>query len=183
MATDVSQAVASLTTHQALAASRALTVLLDLRLQEAGANAAAGTVDLSDFGNLLSKAGPDEQALYSRLDEGKLTDEAAGQAAKSLLVLAADAGYPDLVVSACTQAKAHVRDFGILSVPLILAGLAVVLAWVPAEQRHKVAKSRQQQADGSVVETETIETETIRVGAAAAEKLAPWFKAWLSPGT
>jgi hypothetical protein len=179
MATNVAQTIASLTPHQALAAGRALVVLLDLRLQEVGANTAAGTVDLSDFRNLLDQAGPAERDLFDQLEGSPLPDDAAGDAAKSLLLAAAEAGYADLVLSACTQARAHVRDFGILSVPLIVAGLAVVLAWVPVEQRQKVAKSRQQQADGSVTETETVESETIRVGAAAAEKLAPWFTAWL----
>jgi hypothetical protein len=42
-----------------------------------------------------------------------------------------------------------------------------------------VRKRRSQNADGSVVEEEEIERETVRVGAAAAEKLAPWVKTFI----
>jgi hypothetical protein len=171
----VSQAVSSLSDKQALAAGSAFIVLLDDAMQET--KATAGEVDVTDPKQLLASAGTPERALYDRFS-GASEEELAG-AARRLLLLGGEIGYGDLVLQACEEAKTHVRDFGVFTGPLIVAGLAVVLAWVPVEQREKVRKRRSQNADGSVVEEEEIERETVRVGAAAAEKLAPWVKTFM----
>jgi hypothetical protein len=96
-----------------------------------------------------------------------------------MLLLTADLGYTAQVDSAVAAALEHGRDFGVISGPLLLAGLAVVLAYVPVEQRVTVQKIHHRSQDGTETEVEVTDSKTIRVGAAAVEKLAEWWKAML----
>jgi hypothetical protein len=58
-------------------------------------------------------------------------------------------GYPEEVRLALDSGLAHGRDFGILSMPLLIAGLAAVIAFIPKEQRQKVREIEHIQPDGS----------------------------------
>jgi hypothetical protein len=157
----------ALTDKQALAATAALATGLEIELKAKG-------LDTTKFETLVANASPKEKKLYEQL-KGAPEAETAG-AARAMLRLAADLGYAARVETAIAASAKHGRDFGIASGPLLIAGLAVVLAYVPVEQRSKVTDIHSKAADGTERTEKVTEIETIRVGASAVEKLAGWWK-------
>lgn len=172
MAHDIAPKVWSLNDQQALDACAALATALEVELQ-------APQLDTSDFPKLLNAGSETEQKFHQDLQAANLSLSQAAEAARSMLLLAADLGYTAQVDSAVAAALEHGRDFGVISGPLLLAGLAVVLAYVPVEQRVTVQKIHHRSQDGTETEVEVTDSKTIRVGAAAVEKLAEWWKAML----
>jgi hypothetical protein len=176
MTPTISESVRLLQDQQALDACAALASALEVAIGKEG-------LDTSDFQKLLVAGSPAERALHDQLQAANLSLSEAAEGARSMLLLAADLGYAGQVGMAIAAAKEHGRDFGALSGPLLLAGLAVVLSYVPVEQRAVVKKVRYRTADGSEFEEELTETETKRVGAATVEKLASWWKTLGKPLT
>jgi hypothetical protein len=179
--TNLTERVRSLGDEQAITACQSLIELIDLRLAEQQLAPKAGTVDTTNLENLVKAGGSAEQDLYENLKSDPATRSETARAARTMLLVAADLGFAEQVALACDQAQISVRDFGLISGPLVLAGLAVVLAWVPVEQRQKVEEVSLQKPDGSWEHRKITNIETIRVGSAAAEKLAAWLK-YLVPG-
>jgi len=181
MADDVRAMVWSLDTEQAKAACESLIVLLDLHFDENNLKP-QNNLDVSNLEELVSRGGDaPEKEFYSGLTSAGISEEEAGEAARSMLLLAVDLGFEEQVALACQGAQEHARDFGFVSGPLVLVGLAVVLAWVPKEQRVKVTKIHHKKPDGSEYTEDVTETEIIRVGAAAVEKLSEaveWLSRW-----
>lgn len=161
--------IAQLTDYEASDACLALTTLLETVLPVA--------VDTSDLETLVDASDSRVASLYT--DLRRTADEDAVQGARSLLLLTADLGFEAQVEAAIGVAGEHSRDGGVLSVPLLIAGLAAVIAAIPKEQRNTSVTVRRVNPDGSVVETARTESETIRVGAEAVEKLASWWRALL----
>jgi hypothetical protein len=160
----------ALNDRQTLAAAAALATGLELELNAKG-------LDTTNFENLVTRGSSKEKKLYEGLKGASETETAA--AARAILQLAADLGYVARVETAITASAKHGRDFGIASGPLLVAGLAVVLAYVPVEQRSKVTRIHSRAADGSERTEDVTEIETKRVGATAVAKLADWWKAVL----
>jgi hypothetical protein len=171
MTTEIAKQVWSLEDIQALDACAALATFLEVEL-----DLEEGKLDTSNFNQLLASATNTEKSLHQDLKSVNPTNAEAAEAARSMLLLVADLGFAEQVEMAISAAQEHGRDFGVISGPLLLAGLAVVLSYVPVEQRSKVHKIHYRGPDGSEREEEITETETIRVGAAAVEKLASWWK-------
>jgi hypothetical protein len=167
--------IAALNADQALAAAEALATLLETEVP--------GNLDTTDFTSLVADHDDIVGKLYAGLQENDVSDDQVAGGARSLLLLAADLGFDAQVEVALEAAAIHQRDFGALSGPLILAALAVVIAYIPKEQRTTVSKLRSVSADGSVTEMEVTKSEVIRVGeeavrsvADAIQKLARWWK-------
>ena len=168
---DTTTRIWTLTDQQALSACAALATTLELELN-------VKNLDTSRFDQLVAGASARERALYADVEH--LSEHEAAVAARSMLRLAADLGYADAVDRAIASSAIHGRDFGVVSGPLLVAGLAVVLAYVPVEQRNKVTRIYSHATDGSERAEVITESETKRVGAAAVEKLAGWWKAVLA---
>jgi len=172
MTAELTPRIAALTDAQALEACGVLTTAIETELPP-------GQVDTTDLNQLVESSGDRVGGLVEELRDARLTPEEAAQGARSLLQLAADLGYGAQVEIALEAVGEHHRDFGVVSGPVLLAALAVVLAYVPVEQRQKATRVRRVNADGSTEEEEVTESETKRVGATAVEKLAAWWKATL----
>lgn len=164
---DTTTQIWTLTDQQALSACAALATNLELELN-------VKNLDTARFDQLVAGASARERQFYA--DVERLSDHDAALAARSMLRLAADLGYTEAVEKAIATSAIHGRDFGVVSGPLLVAGLAVVLAYVPVEQRQKVTRIHSRAADGSERAEMVTESETKRVGAAAVEKLAGWWK-------
>jgi len=160
----------ALTDEQALAACAALATGLELELNMEG-------LDTTRLDALVDGGSPRERALRDDL-EGASPAESAN-AARTMLGLAADLGYGVRVSRVIDSSAQHGRDFGLVSGPVLIAALAVVLAYVPIEQKSKVTRLRSRGADGSMHSEDVTETKTKRVGATAVEKLADWWKSAL----
>jgi len=162
----------ALTPDQALESAEALVTLLEGELSE--------NIDTQDFDQLVSENDAQVGSLYRALRDENLTDEEAAQGAKSLLLLVAGLGFEDRVRLAIEAGSVHQRDFGALSGPLIIAALAVVIAYIPKEQYSKVKEVEYISADGSMKKEKTSEKKTTRVGAEVVGKLADWWAALLT---
>lgn len=161
--------VNALSDAQAVAACDAMVLLMGKRLM--------GTknpeTDLADYETLFKAAGPAEKELHAYLDSDEASDVEVAGAARAMLLLASDMGFTEQVDAALAEGETHVRDFGLVSVPLVLGALACVLAWVPVEQRKTVYRKG---------EEEVTEIYTRRVGAEAVKAFSSWVKNFVPSG-
>lgn len=176
MPNDLKTIVWSLNPDQAIRACRALVVLLNLSMKENNIETPVKRIDVSNLDKLLEAGGSSEKNYYDNLASPDMSKEDVASAAQSMLLLAADLGFSDQVMQATRGAQTHVRDFGFISGPLILAGLAVVLSWVPVESRNKVTTINYKSPEGTELKKEVTESVIIRAGPAAVEKVAGWWK-------
>jgi hypothetical protein len=178
MSADIDRRVRALTETQALQACDALTIILGQHLKTAKCLSADKAAILHDNAALMAAAGPEEKRLSDALVSGAADAEVVGTA-KSMLLLAADLGFEEQVENALTEGEIHQRDLGMLSIPLILGGLAVVLAWVPLEERTTLTRERSQGPDGTWSEKEITEAYKRRVGSEAVKAFAGWLGAFV----
>ena len=187
MSGDIDARISALNETQALEACDALTIILGEHLknsrksEDLPAEAVSRLSKLEDNEALLAAAEPDEKRLANSLAAGSADAEVVGTA-KSMLLLAADLGFEAQVEEALAEGVTHKRDLGVLSVPLILGGLAVVLACVPLEERTTITQERSRGPDGGWSAKETIETYKRRVGSEAVKAFAGWLGTFVPKG-
>ena len=172
MPESLSKRITDLTPDQALEACEALATLLESELPV--------DVDTSDFESLVRSNSNVVGKLYEGLKDENISNQDAGDGARSLLLLTADIGFKTQVEQAMEAAGVHQRDFGLVSGALILAGLAAVIGYIPKEQRSKTTTISRVEPDGTITKTEVTEKKKILVGADAVEKLAGWWKTLLT---
>lgn len=167
------QRIRQLDDVEALTAARSLIVLLDLKLKQSPASARPPAADTSDAATLVETSAGHAQALAAAL--GATGPQAAAASARALLLACLHMGYASEVAAAADSAKAHVLDMGLLSGPVLVAALAVVVAWVPLETKRKVRESTTLGPDGSLQTIKEIDEEIKRAGPAALQALKDWW--------
>lgn len=174
MSDDLSTIVQDLGDDLAFAACQALAVLLDLKIPPERRSERL-QVDPLNLRALIDQSDPAEQALYSELGADDASRADLAQAARTMLLLANASGFHVEVRDACRQASVHTRDLSIADPQLIIAGLAVILAWVPVDHQKTVETLQLTAPDGTKLETQRTSTRTRRAGPAAADKILNWW--------